>query len=163
MLAPIVAIKHYVNVENATIAAAAIRTVVLVNATTQTGVTNAADVVEGSIIKAVFMEHWIKSIATAGNFAKFQMAIEKVVANQTSITFAQMNNLMAYENKKNIFYFTQGVIGDDTTQGVPIFKDWMMIPKGKQRFGIGDSLVMTISATSVSLKSCGVTTFKEYK
>lgn len=161
MLAPISSIKHYVNVETDLIAIGSARTVVLVNAVPITRI-NASDVVEGSVIKAVYVEMWIKSNATSGNTAKFQLAIEKVVAGATSLTFAQMNNLMAYENKKNVFYVSQGALGDDTTQSVPIHRAWMLIPKGKQRFGAGDSLVVTVTATAGSITNCGLSTYKEY-
>ncbi len=157
------AIKHYVQHENAQIATGAIRTMVNAQAVAQSAVTTTADVVEGSIIKAFYLELWVKSFAAAGTDVKFQLCIEKVPAGVTSITFTQMNNLMSYPNKKNIFYYSQGVIGDSTTQGVPVVRNWFKIPKGKQRFGLDDAYVATISSTAAALQICGFSTYKEYK
>ncbi len=79
------------------------------------GVSNTEDVIEGAIVKAVFIELWVKSNAPAGTEDKFQFAIEKVPAGAAPLSFTDMNNLQSYQNKKNILYFTQGVIGDLTT------------------------------------------------
>ncbi len=163
MLAPLITIKHYINVENAQIASAAIRTIELVQAVAQTAVTNTTDVVEGSLVKTVYCEQWIKSFAGAGEDTKFQLVIEKVPAGATPITFTQMNNLMTYPNKKNVLFVSQGVLGDLTTQAIPVIRDWVMIPKGKQRFGLDDRFILTISATAAVIQSCGLAIFKEWK
>ncbi len=163
MLAPLVTIKHMVNIENSQFASGTARTVEIVQAVAQTAVTNAGDVVEGSLVKTVYIEHWVKSFASAGTDVKFQLVIEKLSTGAASITFTQMNNLMSYPNKKNILYTSQGVLGDLTTQSIPIVRQWFMIPKGKQRFGLDDTLVMTISATSAALQTCGLAIFKEWK
>ncbi len=163
LVAPIVAIKHYVNHENQPITSGAKRQIDIVDVVAQQSVTNTDDVVEGSIVKAVYLELWVKSQATAGNDTKFQFVFEKVPAGQDAVTFTQMNTLMAYPNKKNIFYTSQGVLGDLTTQSIPIVRNWFKIPKGKQRMGAGDLLAMSISATGFDMDSCGFSTYKEYK
>ncbi len=163
MLAPLVTIKHMVNIENSTLAAGAATNIELVQSVAQTAVVNAGDVVEGSLVKQVYIEMWLKSNASAGTDVKFQLIIEKVIAGQTPITFTQMNNLMSYPNKKNILYSTQGVLGDLTTQSLPITRQWHSIPKGKQRFGLGDQLILSVSATDAVLQRCGLIIFKEWK
>ncbi len=115
MVAPINSIKHVLNLENTTLASGSVRSVQCVQAVAQTAVSNIADVVEGSIVKAVYLELWFKSNAAAGTDDKFQLIVEKVIGNQVPITFTQMNNIMTYPNKKNIFFMTQGVVGDLTT------------------------------------------------
>ncbi len=162
MLAPINSVKHYVQMENASIASAARRSFVLIDATAAPATSTTADVKEGSIVKNVFIESWVKSVADAGTDTKFQFAIEKVPAGQTPLTFAQMNNLQAYDNKKNILYYSQGVLGDKTTNSIPIVRNWFKIPKGKQRMGLGDRLIVAISATGFALSNCGFSTYKEY-
>ncbi len=149
--------------ENATIASGAKRTQNLVKGVGQTAVVNTEDCVEGSIVKAVFIELWVKSNAASGSDTKFQLAIEKLPAGATAMTFAQMNTLMGYSNKKNVLFFSQGVIGDGTTQAIPIVRQWFKIPKGKQRFGLDDKLVVTISSTAEVIQNCGFATYKEYK
>ncbi len=163
MAAPLVTIKHIVQIDNAQIASGAAENIELVQSVGQTAVSNTGDVVEGSIVKTVYIEMWLKSFAAAGEDTKFQLIIEKVPAGATPATFTQMNGLMGYLNKKNILYTTQGVLGDLTTQAIPIVRQWFMIPKGKQRFGLGDELVMSISATAAVIQRCGLAIFKEWK
>ncbi len=156
-------IKHMLNIENAVVASATTRPIELADAVAQNAVTAVTDVVEGSLIKTCYLELWFKSNADAGADTKFQLVIEKVPAAQTSISFTQLNNLMGYQNKKNILYTTQGVVGDGTTQAIPVSRDWYQIPKGKQRFGLGDRLVATISTTGFGANVCGLSIFKEWK
>ncbi len=163
MVAPIVSIKHYVNREKSTITDGTSTDMQIIQGVAQTAVTNFADVVEGSIIKAVFIELWLKSNATAGNEVKFQLVVEKVIGNQVPITFTQMNSLMTYPNKKNVLFVSQGVLGDLTTQSMPIIRNWFKIPKGKQRFGIDDEFFVSVSATGATADVCGIFVFKEYK
>ncbi len=151
------------NIENAQIVSGAVRQIELVQAVAQTAVTNVSDVVEGSLVKTCYIEQWIKSFAAAGEDTKFQLVLEKVPAGAATITFTQMNNLMTYVNKKNILYTSQGVIGDLTTQSIPIMREWYSIPKGKQRFGLGDVLSLTISATAAVIQTCGLSIYKEWK
>ncbi len=163
MLAPISSIKHVVNVENAVIADAARRSVILIVAVAQNVVTDVTHVVEGSIIKAVYIEMWFKGNAAAGTEDKFQFIVEKTVAGVNGATFTQLNNLMTYPNKKNVFFSSQGVVGDLTTASIPILRQWIKIPKGKQRFGLGDSLEVAISSTGATANNCGLAIYKEYK
>ncbi len=163
MLAPLITIKHYVNIENAQVTSGSVRQIELVQSVGQTAVANASDVVEGSIVKTVYIELWVKSFAPAGTDTKFQLVVEKVPAGATPITFTQMNNLMTYPNKKNVFYVSQGVLGDLSTQSIPIVRQWFMIPKGKQRFGLDDEFIVSVSATAEILQTCGLAIFKEWK
>ncbi len=163
VLAPINTVKHYVQIENAATADAARRGNVLVDAVAGEATANTFEVQEGSIIKAVYVEYWAKSNATAGTEDKFQAVLEKVPTGTNGISFTQMNNMQAYPNKKNVFYYTQGVIGDLTTQSIPVLRAWFLIPKGKQRFGLGDRLVVSLSTTGSTLNNCGFATYKEWR
>ncbi len=164
MVAPINSIKHYVQHENTSITAGTRRSIVIADAVSQSAAGAAPeDILEGSILKAVYVELWVKSNATSGNDAKFQLTLEKLPVETTFITFTQMNNLMSYPNKKNVLFVSQGVIGDLTTASIPIVRQWFKIPKGKQRFGVGDTLHLAISATTFAMDSCGFSVYKEYK
>ncbi len=163
MLAPLVTIKHMINIENAQVASGTAGSIELIQAVGQSAVSQTTDVVEGSVVKTIYIELWIKSFAGAGEDTKFQLVIEKLPQNANPITFAEMNNLMAYPNKKNILYTSQGVLGDLTTQSIPIVRQWFMIPKGKQRFGLGDELVVSLSATAAVIQRCGLSIYKEWK
>ncbi len=163
LLAPINTVKHYVHSSNAVIATGAIRNVTLIDAVVAPATSNAFDVKEGAIIKAVYIEWWIKGKDAAGGSSQFTMIIEKNPVNVGTATIANMSNLGAYNNKKNVLYSTQGVIGDLSTNGVPILRTWVLIPKGKQRFGLADRLTSTILAIGTNgIQSCGIATYKEF-
>ncbi len=163
MLAPIISVKHYVQFDVSSGADASRRSLAVVHAVKQEGIANASDVTEGSVVKAVFIELWVKSSAPAGTENKFQFAIEKVPAGAAPLSFVDMNTLDVYQNKKNILYFTQGVLGDLTVQSFPVFRQWILLPKGKQRFGFDDDLTIALSSTGSANFSCGFATYKEYK
>ncbi len=137
----------------------------MVKAVAVGGVVNTEDVVEGAVIKAVHIEMWFSSTATSGQSGECQMIVEKVPAGQTPATSAQLLNLQAYPNKKNIFFTFQGNIAGLSTghQPVPVLRNWLLIPKGKQRFGLGDSLVMSMINITQTLVTCGIIIYKEYK
>ncbi len=160
-VAPINTIKHYVQSTNASIASGALKSIVFVDAVSATRA-NTFDVLEGAVIKAIFIEYWLRNNSATGTSAQFNMVIERVPSGLTSITAAQLINLQAYDNKKNILYATQGVAGDIETSSFPIFKSWLLIPKGKQRFGLGDRIVMSFTPTGAACNECGFATYKEY-
>ncbi len=119
-----------------------------------------ADVEEGSIVKAVFVEQWI--LGDTSTTSQFTMVILKVPNQSITPTAAQMSSLQTYEGKNNILYLTQGVIGlQNTAQAVPIRREWVLIPKGKQRMSLGDRIVVIILAVG-QLRNCGVNIYKEY-
>ena len=163
MKAVINSIKHYINVENIEVVSGTAQVAVIVAAVAQNAVAAIQDVVEGSLVKAVFLEFWVSSRAAAGTDTKFQLCVEKVPVNSLGVTFAQMNTLHGYVNKKNVLFFSQGVIGDLTTNSIPVVRQWFKIPKGKQRFGLGDRLLVTIGSTGAIMNRCGFSTYKEYK
>ncbi len=166
MLAPINSIKHYVHRANTSIASGSVSAHVVVDSTTAPGNATSADVTEGSIVKAVHLEYWLNSDGATGTTVQFVLIVEKVPANQSSATAVNLLNLGAYENKKNILYTTQGNLGAsvDGQSSVPILRAWVLIPKGKQRFGLSDRLVVSMEPVgSVGAAFCGLATYKEYR
>ncbi len=165
MLAPINANKHYVHLTNASVASGAIRNHFVVDAVVAPASANAFDVEEGSVVKAIYFEYWINSDGGTGTTTQFALIIEKVPSNLASVSAAQMLNLGAYTNKKNIFYSTQGNLGAsvDGQSSVPIQRGWLLIPKGKQRMGLGDRIITTIAPVGQAVTICGIVTYKEYR
>ncbi len=163
MKPPINSIKHMVQKANSGIASGAILSVVIVDAV-PIGAARAAtfNVEEGASIKAIFVEVWLKSNADAGLSNQFSLFLERLPSNLATMNFTESQNVQAYENKKNILYSTQGVLGDLTTQSVPVLRQWIAIPKGKQRFGDGDRIVLEIAAIGNVLQMCGIFIYKEY-
>ncbi len=151
MRSPIHSNKHYVSSTNATTVSGTVKKITWVKAVAQSAVANAQDVVEGSVIKAVYIETWFLGQGSTGVDTQVNVIIEKIVAGQASATAAQMANMQAYPNKKNIFFAMQGVMGDKFTNSIPLYRSWLKLPRGKQRMGLGDSIVMSILSTGESM------------
>ncbi len=126
--------------------------------------TTPEQIVVGAALKAVWCEYWILGESSQPCTATW--SVEKIVAGAAAMTQAQAQNLHDYPNKKNIFKMGQGIIGDSNSNPIPILREWIKIPKGKQRFGLGDSLVLNISCIGEAdngLESCGFALYKEYQ
>ncbi len=152
-------VKHYQHTPVTVVASSATGQVTLVDAIVEGAArANAFDVFEGSNIKAVYCEYWISGV-TLDKTATW--CILKRPANVAQPTFAEMSNLGAYANKKNILNAGQGIA---PTNGnvMNIYKGWLKIPKGKQRFGLDDKLQLVVAATGTNVNFCGLSTFKEY-
>ncbi len=160
MRAPINSTKHYVQVSLSTAAAGARNTETIINAKSLSLVTASAnDVRAGAIIKAVWLEFWLRGETNQG---AEQLAVVKTEGNGSSPTFIEMGNFMDYQNKKNCLFFHQGLSTDSNTMPIPVVRGWFKIPKSKQRFGLGDKLSVTISGLALAVEYCGFATFKEY-
>ncbi len=151
-------VKHYFQTAAAVISSGAVAQVLLVTSVAE-GATRslATDTYEGSIVEAVYVEHWLSGV-TIDKTATW--VIVKRPASVAAPTFTDMANLGSYANKKNILNSGQGLM---PTNGnvMNIYKGWIKIPKGKQRFGLGDSLVLIIAAVGTNVNHCGLSTFKE--
>jgi len=150
--------KHYVQTPINTVMEATILNIEYVNAVAEPSA--GRDVLEGSIVKAVYIEMWL--LAGANQPGSVTVSVEKVPALADQMTFLQGATLTDYPNKKNILFTSQGVIGDANTNPVPFMRQWFKIPKGKQRFGLGDKLVLNIQANTEDITHCGLAVFKEY-
>ncbi len=119
------------------------------------------EVAEGAIVKAVFIELWVIG-ETADQF--FTIIVSKLPGGVPQATITDMTNLFTWVNKKNIFYTSQGLAPNDGVgQPVPILRQWIKIPKSKQRFGLGDKLVMQVASRGDgTINFCGFSTYKEY-
>jgi len=151
--------KHYVQVSLATVtggASVVTNLVVAVDIVTTSNV----EVLTGSTIKAVFVEMWIRS--TEASPGTVLVSLVKCQDGQ-SIVFADHINLNDYNNKKNVFYHTQGLTNDNSADAIPFIRQWFKIPKGKQRFGLGDTLRLIVSSqAAIDNVQCGFATYKEY-
>ncbi len=114
----------------------------------------------GSTIKAVYVEFWIN--ADSSQLGSFQLTVEKLSSGQGNMSFIDAGQLHDYPNKKNIFYTTQGLAGDNNANPMPIVRQWIKIPKGKQRMGLGDIIAVNIAALESNITRCGLMIFKEY-
>ncbi len=162
MQAPIVSIKHYVARTNFKILTGAVNTTSIVSVVAK-GAARAlpSDVEEGAVVKAVHLEFWFQGADTGST--QFTMVVYKLPAGSAAPTSTNMLNLGSYLNKKNILYSTQGVLPDVTASTtIPVLREWLKIPKGKQRFGLGDALKVTFHSVG-EYQICGLATYKEYE
>ncbi len=163
MVAPINSIKHYVNRNSAVIATGAISNDIHIDAVVAPANATVSQVLEGAIIKAIFLEMWLTSNEASGVESQFVLTVEKKRDREPNMTNAEALNLGAYPNKKNILFVSQGILNSNTVSGtVPIIRQYFLIPKGKQRFGLDDQLFVNIAAVG-SIQFCGISTYKEYR
>ncbi len=163
-LSPINSNKHYVHRTNTLLGNGAILNEVIAHAVVAPAVTNAFDVRQGSTIHTVHIDLWISGGGATGVDTQFTVALEKLSGGQPDMTTGQIANLGAYPNKKNILFTGQGVLGAqiDGNQSIPIMNAWFSIPKGKQRMGLDDQIIVNVFTSGTSLNICGLFTYKEY-
>ncbi len=119
------------------------------------------DVVEGAAVKAVWLEMWVQN--SAASIGSFTAVIYKNPGGGNLASSADLAALHDYTNKKNVLYTTQGLLPGNEEMILPLYKGWIKIPKGKQRFGLGDKLQLTIrNNTTDDLNFCGISIYKEY-
>ncbi len=161
MKAPIHAVKHYVQMSLTSVLAGVVNVTNIVRAENPSDVNSVFEVIEGAIVKAVWLELWIRTNDTAPG--TFVVVVEKRSGIQPGeISAADMAALGTYENKKNVFYSSQGLSNDQDADAQMIYKGWIKIPKSKQRFGLKDRLVINVFAQALEQVFCGLTTYKEY-
>ncbi len=161
MRAPIVSRKHIIQHTQTTITSANVSTFVEVDALAVQNVNANFEVTEGSVLKNIYIELWIMSASTS--VATFSLIVEKSMAGQVVPTFTNMTTLDAYPNKKNVLYSSQGLVADVDANPTPVLRQWIKIPRSKQRFGLDDQFRISIAAIgSANLLVCGLTIYKSY-
>jgi len=164
MVAPINSVKHFVPRPAIEISAGARFNMDAVKAVVAPGSAIVQNVIEGAIVKAIHIELWMIHKGLTALTTQFILTVEKVPVNAILSTFSNMLNLQAYNNKKNILYTTQGVIGSSVDgPTIPIIRNWILIPKGKQRMGLGDQIIITVATVTQDLEVCGMFIYKEYR
>ncbi len=165
MAAPIVSIKHYHQQSNTSVASGAALILSPVIAIANTVLPTATNhVIEGSVLKAIYIEYWLKGEGASDADTQFNFVVYKNPGGSNVMTFTDTVNLMAYDNKKNIFFASQGVIGGvGGGQSIPVLRQWVKLPRGKQRMGLGDRIQLAISTTGQAMQVCGLSVYKEYR
>ncbi len=155
--------KHVVQISQANVGQAAVVSTVLVTAVEATG--NLPDhVEEGAIVKSCYVEFWV-SQDSASVVGSYTVILYKDPGGTNAATSAQMAALHDYSNKKNILFTAQGLLTPNDGGQVPVLRSWYKIPKGKQRFGLTDRLILAIrnnNATAIDINFCGLAIYKEY-
>ena len=153
--------KHYVQTSLTPIAAGAQIAIEFIESV-DTAAKSALDhVEEGASVKTIFVEYWLTSQTSAEG--SYIAAIVKVPAGAGNPTTVEMAALGNYNNKKNVLYTTQGLFPENGTFPLQIYKNWLKIPKSKQRMGLGDKVMLVIFMQgAVAGNVCGFATYKEY-
>ncbi len=153
--------KHYVQVSLSTATTGAIVNTAIVEGVQVVDKNSVSEVEEGASVKAVYVELWL--IGSVSN-QFFTVILHKDPSGAGSPTPTEMAALGTWDNKKNILYCTQGLASNDGIAApIPVIRQWFKIPKGKQRFGLGDNLRLSVmSRGSDDIIFCGFFTYKEY-
>ncbi len=159
MRAPITSAKHVVQTSVQTVAFGARLNIDVAKVVDTPDAAIAVEVHAGSVIKAVYVEYWVNG--TDANQSSCTAIVTKVPAG-ASITAGDLQALQAYLNKKNVLHTFQGLIGDSNSNPIPVIRQWIKIPKGKQRFGTGDVFVVSFLGLTADISVCGFCIYKEY-
>ncbi len=153
--------KHYVQISLAAVASGAITNLTIADARQDPDRTVPNEIREGAVVTAVYCEMWIQSDdATAGSSIITLVKIpgSGASANMTTTESALLND---YDNKKNVFHTQMGLTPNNTQFPMATIKGWFKIPKGKQRFGLLDRLMLNVHGQSNGLTLCGFFIYKE--
>ncbi len=155
--------KHIFQISQATVAQAAVVNTVILAA--QEAVSTTPEAVEvGATVKACYLEFWV-SQDSASVVGSYTIALYKDPGGNAATTAGNMAALHDYDNKKNILFTAQGLLTPNDGGQVPVLRGWYKIPKGKQRFGLADRIILAIrnnNATAIDINFCGLAIFKEY-
>ncbi len=153
--------KHYVQQSINTITGSAKADITIVHAVDIGAINSVEEVHEGSVIKAVYIEAWLRAGETVSGSVIF--GCYKSPGSGVLFTTGELAALGTAENKKNMLFFSQGLVNDQNADAIPFYRGWIKIPKSKQRMGLGDRLILTIFAQgAIDLHHCGFMTYKEY-
>lgn len=163
MLAPINSTKHFVpRTRFETVAGTVVEHVIVDSVALASVGATTADVQEGATIKAILVEFWMAP-ASSTTPTQFTFIIYKLPSGVGGPSLTDMLNLMAWDNKKNILFTSQGVLGLDSAGGtIPLHRSWLKIPKGKQRFGLGDRFAWSFVTVDSTAQACSMNIYKEY-
>lgn len=161
VVAPINTTKHYNNHPQFNVASGAITSINVSDAVAVANKDLSNEIEEGSILKAIYLEFWL-TVNGAG-LGSAVITLEKRVASDAAMTFTESQNLGSYTNKKNILWTFEGLLPPNTQNPVPILRGWFKIPRGKQRQGLADKIVLNLASIVGGLTACGFTTYKEWK
>ncbi len=152
--------KHYTQFSLATVTAGAVANNVFVDAVAVGNKNLDKEVEEGSSVKAIYVEHWVRSGELSPG--SYVYAIYKVPGGGSAFTAVQMASLFTADNKKNILFTSQALTNDSNADAINIVRGWVKIPKSKQRMGLGDRIIGSHFAQALDSNICGFATYKEY-
>ncbi len=154
--------KHIQQTSQSTVAQAVVGHITIATAIEGSS-TTPDQIEEGASVRACYVELWL-GLDSATVTGSYTVILYKDPGGLHAATTTNMAALHDYPNKKNILFTAQGLLGPDDGGMVPVLRQWYKIPKGKQRFGLGDRLLITIrnnNLAAIDINFCGVAIFKE--
>ncbi len=154
--------KHIFQISQSTVAQAAIGQTKFISAIEGTSSTP-DQIEEGALVKACYVEFWV-SQDSASVVGSYTVVLYKDPGGSNPATSTNLAALHDYSNKKNILFTAQGLLTPNDGGQVPVLRGWYKIPKGKQRFGLGDKMTVAIrnnNATAIDINFCGLAIYKE--
>ncbi len=151
--------KHIVQRSLFTVAAGALDETVIAVGVAAPVAAQPSHVREGCVISAVYIEMWITGDDATPSSSI--ITLERRPSGLNVMTVAESALLNDYANKKNVLHTFMGLIPPDVQFPTATIKGWFKIPKGKQRFGLEDRLVLNIHGQSNGLDGCGFFLYKE--
>ncbi len=155
--------KHIFQISQSTVAQAAVVNTIFCRAQELTS-TSPESIEEGAIVKACYLEFWVSqdSASVVGSYTVILCKNPGIGPNPLTGDLAALHD---YDNKKNVLFTAQGLLTPNDGGQVPVLRGWYKVPKGKQRFGLDDKLILSIrnnNATAIDINFCGLVIFKEY-
>ncbi len=163
MRAPIHSKKHYVQISQGTTAQGAITNHLLVESLEATS-SIPTTIEEGAVVKAIYVEYWLGN-ASATAVGSYTVILVKNPGGNANPVTGDLAALHDYDNKKNILFTSQALVPPTDGGQVVVLRQWVKIPKGKQRFGLKDRLQLSArnnNPDAVDHNHCGFALFKEY-
>ena len=160
--APINSVKHYVQTSLSAVTAGSIANIVFADSVNVPGTGN-AQVKDGSVLKAAYIELWLMQASAA--VGSFTFTVMKAPGGLPLPATGDLANINDYENKKNILFTSMGLSPPNDTYPTNVIRQHVLIPKGKQRMGLGDQLIYSIRNNNGAddINYCGFVTYKEYQ
>jgi len=152
--------KHIVQFSPLIVALGGINPIPIAEAVQGADGTDRIEVVVGSVIKAVFVEIWCTS-DNPTEVGSCNITVEKSPSGLPDMSFVNSQDLFAYPNKNNVLYITQGLVAEGNGTPIPFVRQWIPIPKGKQRMSLGDRIMINIAGIT-GVQVCMVHIYKEY-
>ncbi len=159
MKSPINSNKHTTQLTLSTVTVGTVVSTPLIVAQQAVG-TGAEEVRVGAVVKAIYIELWLRGQDTSAG--SFVCVLCKCSASSLGPTAGEMANLMDYNEKNNILFTSQGLVNHSMDSAIPVYRGWLKIPKGKQRFGLGESFRIVVLAQALDVNQCGLSVYKEY-
>ncbi len=163
-LRPINRIKHVVDAQG-TIAAGAVNSIAIADATDTPSLAATASVETGSKVNGIYLRVEIASneAISLGAIPNVYMYVAKNPGN--NVTLPTANAVGSNDNKRFVLHQEMSMI-ENKGQGSnarTLFNGVIVIPKGMQRFGPDDALILNILCPALDTVQCVQCHYKEFR